>query len=222
MRIEYPKLDPANGFSLCHNLKQKAMKTEHFNWLKYKFACGESIKWIEQNNIQSLEEAWNACERGDWLLWLAQELGIEKRKLVMCGALCAHTVVQYMEDARSRNAVRIAFLWGRGKATDEQLEETRKDAEDAWIDEDAAWAGAAWSAAAADADECAVYAADTADDADDDTWVADDAWSAAAAAAVTCAAWSDDAGAKKANELRTANIARKLLTQEVMNAIRTI
>jgi len=165
------------------------MKKEHFDWLKSKFACGESMDWIEENNIQSLEEAWNACERGDWLLWLAQELGIEKRKLVLCGALCAHTVIQSMKDPRSRNAVRMAFLWSRGKATDAQLVAAGDDAREAAYD----------AVSERDADWTAARSA---------TWIGD-------ADAERAAAWAGTGN-------KTANIARKLLTQEVMNAIRTI
>ena len=101
------------------------MKKEHFDWLETNEACQESMDWIAENNIQSLEEAWNACERGDWLLWMAEMLCVDQRKLMMCGALCAHTVIQHMKDPRSRNAVRVIFLWSRGKATDEQLEYAR-------------------------------------------------------------------------------------------------
>src|SRR5690554_1696751 len=97
------------------------MKKKHFNWLQANEACSESIGWIKQNNVQSLEEAWTSCERGDWLLWMAEELGADERKLAICAALSAHTVVQYMQDPRSREAVRMTFLWGRGKATDAEV-----------------------------------------------------------------------------------------------------
>ena len=121
------------------------MKKEHLFWLKSNHACQESMDWVEENNIGSLEEAWNACEEGHWLIWLAQELRINKRKLVLCGALCAHTVIQYMQDPRSRNAVRIAFLWGRGKATDAQMVAAEDDARAAYAvvpGRDADWTAA--------------------------------------------------------------------------------
>ena len=171
------------------------MKKEHLNWLQTNKACDPSIQWIEEKNIQSLEEAWNTCERGDWLLWMATKLNVDKRKLVLCAALCARTVVQRMQDARSRDAVRVAFLWGRSKATDEQLSSARK----------AAWAAAGGSGAAA----AAARAAD-ADDAD-----------GAARAAALATAWAAADAADK-NRLRTAEIARKVLTEEVMKKIKEI
>ena len=171
------------------------MKKEHLEWLKSNDACQESMDWVEENNIGSLEEAWNACERGHWLIWLAQELGIDKRKLVLCGALCAHTVVHKMKDPRSRNAVRIAFLWGRGKATNEQMVAAGDDARDAAYavvpgrdsERNAAWAGA---------------------------WAPCNPERAAARAGM-----ADDI---ISTGKKTANIARELLTQEVINAIRAI
>lgn len=175
------------------------MKKEHLKWLQVNEACKKSIKWIEQNNIQSLENAWHACERGNWLLWMAEKLKVDKRKLVLCAALYAHTVVQYMEDARSRDAVRIAFLWGRGKATDVELE---KASADAWIialgaldlnvTDAAAWA-AAWATSG-----CAIGTAD----------------------AVTLAV--SRATDKKSNQLRITTIIRKICTEDVIKKLKEI
>ena len=173
------------------------MKTKHLNWLQTNEACDPSIQWVEEHNIQSLEEAWNACERGDWLLWMATKLGIDERKLALCAALCAHIVVQHMEDARSRDAVRVAFLWGRGKATDEELMAAREAAE----------AAANGTSAAT---TIALFSSD---------WAA---VAAARAAADAAAARAADAAARKSNQLRTADIARKVLTEDVIKKIKEI
>jgi len=179
--------------------KLNEMKTKHLNWLQTNEACKESISWIQQNNIQSLKEAWNACERGDWLFWMATKLGIDERKLALCAALCAHTVVQHMEDARSRDAVRVAFLWGRGKATDEELSSA---------------GSAAWSVALAAFDpdtNAAAWAAAVAA-----AWAAVRSATLAAARSATLAADADK------NRLRTAEIARKVLTEDVLKKIKEI
>ncbi len=159
------------------------MKKEHFYFLKTNRACEPGLKWAETQS--DLYELWNNCHRGDWMLWLADRLQVDKRKQVLCAALCAHTVVHLMTDRRSREAVRIAFLYGRGKATNEQLREAREAAANA----------AVWAAARA-ADAAAAAAA-----------------IAAAVAGVT---------ARQANLLRTAEIARKILTEEVMKKIKEI
>jgi hypothetical protein len=174
------------------------MKKEHLEWLQVNKACDLSIQWIEEKNIQSLEEAWNTCKRGDWLLWMATKLNVDKRRLVLCAALCAHTVIQYMQDPRSRNAVRIAFLWGRGKTTYTQLEKAKTNALAAVI--------------AARAVDTVTYAA---------------AWAAAWATIPADTIWAINVAAnaatdKKSNQLRTAEIARKILTEDVMKKLKEI
>ena len=158
------------------------MKKEHLGWLKKNDACRGSIEWVEENNISTLEDAWNTCNRGDWLLWMADKLGIDKHKMTICGALCAHTVVEHMENPRSRNAVRVAFLFGRGKATFQELKEAR-------------------TAARTAADVAAAAA-----------------WAAAAAAAAAYAAADD----KKENQRITAEIAWKILTNDVFEKLKEI
>lgn len=227
------------------------MKKEHFNFLKINQACEDGLVWAKtQSDLYNL---WNNCHRGDWLLWLANKLKVDKRKQVLCAALCAHTVVHLMTDARSREAVRIAFLYGRGKATDEQLREAREAARAAtytvtkaaanatakadndattnnairaagvatWIATDAAanaavratgattWVAAddAVNAAASDA-YWAYWTDDTINDADNDA-----TWAAAAEAATD---------ARQANQLRTASIVRKILTEDVLEKIKYI
>ena len=175
------------------------MRKEHLEWLQANEACKESIKWIKQNNIQSLENAWYTCERGNWLLWMAEKLKVDKRKLVLCAALYAHTVMQYMEDARSRDAVRIAFLWGRRKTTDIELE---KASADAWIIALGALAhnvadAAAWAAAWATSG-CAIGTAD--------------------AVALAISRIID----KKPNQLRSTTIIRKICTEDVMKKLKEI
>ena len=38
--------------------------------LKRLDACSEAIEWLEEKGIDTIEEAWQRCERGDWMLWL--------------------------------------------------------------------------------------------------------------------------------------------------------
>lgn len=185
------------------------MKKEHFDFLKTNKACESGLKWAEKQS--DLYELWNNCHRGDWLLWLAKKLKVDERKHMLCAALCAHTVAHLMTDRRSREAVRIAFLWGRGKATDEKLLSARKAA---W----AATCGCATTAAALAAGDTALAAASAA------TWAATraadaDAADGAARAAALATAWAAADAAADRNRLRTAEIARKILTQEVFEKI---
>lgn len=171
------------------------MKAKHFNFLKKHQACEPGLEWAKTQS--DLYELWNNCHRGDWLLWLANELNVDKRKLMLCGALCAHTVVQFMGDRASREAVRVAFLYARGKATDAQLEAAKIDTADAWYVVHPAAAAARAARAARAAVYAAVYAAWNDPDVDDHAARA----------------------ARQANQLRTAEIARKNLTEEVFEKI---
>jgi hypothetical protein len=121
-------------------------------------ACVEAIEWaLEQPDAAS---AWAACERPDWLLWLAGRTATteEHRKaIVLAGCACARTALKYIPEGedRPRVAIETAEAWARGEATIAQVRAAR----------DGAWAarGEFWrkwiDAAAADAADAAAYAA---------------------------------------------------------------
>jgi hypothetical protein len=150
-------------------------------------ACSEAIEWAGDRTIEEVVEN---CHRGDWLLWLAQKIDIDKRNFTLAKAHCANTVRHLMKDERSTFAVDTAIKYGEGKASDKDLE----DAADAAAD-----AAAAYADAAADAAAYAAYAA--ADAA---------AYGAAAAAAYA---------AEKENQLQTADICRKYIGESIIERV---
>ena len=181
-------------------------------------ACGLAIDWAGDKTI---EEIWATCHRGDWMLWLARKLNINKRVLTLAKGHCANTARHLMKDERSRTAVDVALRFGKGEATREELNDAAAAAYDA---ADAAYADDA------DAD---AYAADAAADAAD----AYDAAAAAAyfAAAATAAAYvaataaayaadavaydaAADADARKKSQQATADICRKYIPMECILA----
>jgi hypothetical protein len=110
-------------------------------------ACGEAVEWLENSPHQTLAEAWIACERADWMLWLLVRTyphTCGQVRLALCS--CAETALQYVPkgEDRPRLAIETARRYARGNATDAELAAAR-DA--AW---DAAWdaVGAAVGAAA--------------------------------------------------------------------------
>ena len=130
-------------------------------------ACPEAIAWAGR---KSAKGAWEQCQRGDWLLWLAGRAGIDRKVLVRAACEVARTALRYVPkgEDRPRLAIETTLAWCDGTAT---LAEVRK----------AAAAGAAAGAAAlaagavalaAGAAEAAAYAA-----------AAEAAWDAAGAAA---------------------------------------
>ena len=82
-------------------------------------ACSEAIEWLEENNIKTLAEAWEKCERGDWLLWLYVHLHPDHiRERTLVAGLCANTVRHHIKDKRSIVAVDAAIAFGEGKISE--------------------------------------------------------------------------------------------------------
>src|SRR6185312_2274471 len=134
--------------------------------LKELCACRDGRTWAHG---KSLQEVWDTCERGDWLLWLCGNMsereGWPTRKQVVLAAVeCATTALKYVKAGENRPAecLRIVREWCAGNATIEQVREARNDAAAAaayYADADAAYSAAVVAAAAAAADYAAYYAA---------------------------------------------------------------
>jgi hypothetical protein len=76
---------------------------EKIKWLRSAKACEDALKWLEDQ--QSWEQAWQDCERGDWMLWLLGYLSGEpgsrsRRKLVAASARCARLAWKWRCDNR--------------------------------------------------------------------------------------------------------------------------
>lgn len=48
--------------------------------LKRLKACEEALEWYAGRDSQA---AWQECERGDWMLWVAARLGVGRRPIVI-------------------------------------------------------------------------------------------------------------------------------------------
>ena len=158
-------------------------------------ACKDAIEWAEK--YPTLDEAWNACERGDWMGWLLGQLlvgkeGPENRgDLVLAACDCAELVIQHVPDGedRPRAAIDTARAWARGEATEEEVA--------------AGAAGAAGDAA---------WAAGAAGDAAWAAWAARDAGAAGAAGAAWDAAWAAWAAWDAARDAGAAGAAARAKT----------
>ena len=150
-------------------------------------ACRDAIEWVA--NQKNYKEAWQNCERGDWMLWLAKRLKVDDRKLTLAKFKCANQVRHLMKDKRSIDALDAAEKYGNGEISREELIT-------------AAYA-AAYAAAAADA---AAYAAAYA------------AAAAADAAAYAAADAADAAYARKESLKKSADFCREILTEDVLTA----
>ena len=197
-------------------------------------ACKESI--VFRKNYPDFKTAWENCPRGDWMLWIAKKLNVDLLKLTTAKALCANTVRNLMRDERSTKAIDVAILFGQGKASREELDAAAADAAAytayTAYTADAAAAAAYAAADAADAAAAAAYAAADAAYAVADAAaaaayaVADAAYAVAAAdaayAAADAAYAAADADAKRKNQQETADICRRILTEDVLAAINNL
>ena len=177
--------------------------------LKKLKACSDAVEWVGN---RTAKQAWNECQRGDWMLWLIGNSNPKntlalRRKIVLCACDIAETSLKYIPktENRSAEALRIARAWAHGEkiSTDQLIAAS-----------DAAGAASAAARSARDAAGAASAAASAA--ASDAAWVAasDAAWvSAWAAWAAIAAAWAARAAASDAASAAawasSANIVRK-------------
>lgn len=146
--------------------------------------CIDAIRYYE--NYDSFEQAWQDCQRGDWMIWIAFKLKVDKKLLFKAKALCAKTVEHLMKDQRSKDAVQAALDYADGKITEKQLK---------------VFACAAADAYGAYADNYAAVAANA-------------AYAGDYAAVAASAAYG--AAAKIKNQLQTSDICRDILTDEIL------
>jgi hypothetical protein len=150
-------------------------------------ACQVAVEWAGE--YKTLQEAWAACDRGDWMLWLCGKMvGKEgwptHQAIVLAACDCAELALpfcekRYPDDARVRNCLAVTRQWAAGNAAIEAVKVA------GW----AAYAAAYYAAAdAADAAYAAVHAAYAAADAADAAYAASRAASRAVAYAASRAA----------------------------------
>jgi len=124
------------------------------NTRKILLKLGATCEGFEWAADKPLQEAWETCHRGDWMLWAAEKVSVDRKLLVAAACDCAELALPYVpsDEDRPRIAIETARKWLRGEAT---LEEVRA----------AAYASSAYDAAyaayayAAYADSAAAYAA---------------------------------------------------------------
>ena len=161
-----------------------------FDIEQYGKVCSDALEYYKTKD--SFEEAWNDCHRGDWMLWIAAQMNIDRWTLFLAKARCAKTVYHLMEDGRSRHAVDMAEKYGLNQCSLEELKVAHASAASAAV---AASYAASYAAVVAAAASAAV----------------------AAASAAVAAAASSSAAYK--NQRETANICREILTDEVFKIV---
>ncbi len=152
-------------------------------------ACSEAVEWVGRRGIKT---AWRDCKRGDWMLWLAGRLDIDRKLLVLAACDCAETALQYVPEGEGRpaKAIQTARNWCNGTASIDDVRAARRAA------------AASAAATAATAAYAAAYAAAT----------------ATAAYAAAAAAYADAAAARKQSLTTSADLVRKRIPIEIIEA----
>ena len=159
---------------------------ELVTYLQNKNACRPAMEWLKDRD---LERMWEECERGDWLLWFAAKVGIDRKVIVRTACACAREALRFVPDGeiRPKTAIETAERWCNGEATIEQV----RNAADTAAAAAAAYAAAYYAAASAAADAADADAASAAVAAAADASAADASaagWRADRVAALCCAA----------------------------------
>ncbi len=119
-------------------------------------ACTEGYEWAKG---KTLTEAWSTCERGDWMLWYAAKINIDRKLLVRAACACARLALRFVPEGedRPRIAIETAEASAEGKASIEDVKHAAAYA--AYAAADAADAAAFAAAHAAFAAAHAAHAA---------------------------------------------------------------
>lgn len=87
------------------------------------------LDWLETR--RDFASAWVECPRGDWLLWLATRLGVDRRLVVKAACACARSMLEACggEHRRFWEAIETADAFARGVADLKSVRSARIHAE---------------------------------------------------------------------------------------------
>ena len=94
-------------------------------------ACREALRWVNNRGITTLQEAWEQCQRADWLVWLAARVGVPETTLVLLLTLLARPVVPQILPGHKRllECLALAEAWARGEVPSDKLREQAEELE---------------------------------------------------------------------------------------------
>ena len=101
-------------------------------------ACDSSINWLESHNFPTLQDAWNACERGDWMSWLIEhtmeEVGDmeQHEKLVLAFIECLGLCKEMIPEDLMERATETALASVRKEVSSEDVRSLISDVSAVW------------------------------------------------------------------------------------------
>ena len=87
--------------------------------------CDPAMKILRRMNPASLQEAWEKCPRGDHLLWFVQQIGIDRKLMVLAACDCADQALVLLPESevRPKKAIDVVRAWCAFQST---LQEVRQ------------------------------------------------------------------------------------------------
>ena len=91
-------------------------------------ACCDARDWAA--NYKTPQAAWDACERGDWLLWYCGRVAGPpdsdgRKKLVLVAAECAALALPYVTDEETRGiceaTIQVCYAYAHGEASPDDM-----------------------------------------------------------------------------------------------------
>lgn len=99
-------------------------------------ACDEGVEYAR--SYRTMQEAWDKCERGDWMLWLLGRLAgppesKSRKKLVLAACACARLSLRHApaDEKRPLAAIEMAEAWARGRGG-VSLDDVRRTSDSAY------------------------------------------------------------------------------------------
>lgn len=96
--------------------------------------CEEAREWLRAGKFQTMADAWEACPRGDWMMWMLRKTGKAERKtLIVLACDFADRVLPFYEkkfvnDPRPREAIAAARAYANDNITLDELRKARNAA----------------------------------------------------------------------------------------------
>jgi hypothetical protein len=83
--------------------------------------CKEGYEYYKSKS--SFEEAWNDCERDDWMLWLAYKLEVDDRTYIKAVVLCINADRHLIKDKCSTDIIDTALRYIDGEISRREYDE---------------------------------------------------------------------------------------------------
>lgn len=112
-------------------------------------ACSSAIHWAESQD-GSAYDLWRRCDRGDWLLWFAARVDVDRRLVVLAACDCVEPALVHMPagEERPRLIIETTRRWARDEATIKEVRATNTTSTAAAVSYSASCAAHAATAAA--------------------------------------------------------------------------